>query len=69
MALASFFVCPPLGLVGVLLGVVAYRAERRRGLALWAILLSLLSVLVAAVLAFLMWHYFGVLKEIDRTLK
>jgi hypothetical protein len=69
VAITSFLVCPPLGLLGVPLGVVAYRTERQRGVALSAIILSLLSVLVTAILAFLMWNYFRVMKEIDRSLR
>lgn len=69
VALTSFLVCPPLGFLGLPLGVVAYRTERRRGVALSAIILSLLSALVTVVLAFLIRHYFGVVQEVERSLR
>jgi lipopolysaccharide export LptBFGC system permease protein LptF len=68
VAITSFLVCPPLGFLGVPLGVVAYRTERERGKALSAIILSLLSILVTAVLAFLIRYYFKVVQEVDRSL-
>jgi predicted Zn finger-like uncharacterized protein len=69
VAMVSFLVCPPLGFLGVPLGVVAYRTERQRGVALSAIILSLLSIIVTAVLAFLIRNYFKVIQEVDRSLR
>jgi hypothetical protein len=69
VAMVSFFVCPPLGFLGLPLGVVAYRTERQRGMALSAIILSLVSILVTAVLAFLIRNYFKIIQEVDRSLR